>query len=41
MESIDHYHKAVRDLDIYGTPLEIAGCYISPNGNSFITPPAL
>ncbi len=24
-----------------GTPLEIAGCYISPNGNSFITPPAL
>jgi hypothetical protein len=23
-----------------GTPLEIAGCYISPNGNSFITPPA-
>ena len=24
-----------------GTPLEIGGCYISPNGNSFITPPAL
>jgi hypothetical protein len=24
-----------------GTPLQIAGCYISPNGNSFITPPAL
>ncbi|MGC2306415.1 hypothetical protein [Candidatus Binatus sp.] len=24
MQSIDHYHKAVRDLDIYGTPLEIA-----------------
>jgi hypothetical protein len=24
-----------------GTPLEIAGCYISPNGNSFITPPAI
>jgi hypothetical protein len=24
MESIDHYHRAVRDLDIYGTPLEIA-----------------
>jgi hypothetical protein len=23
-----------------GTPLQIAGCYISPNGNSFITPPA-
>jgi len=23
-----------------GTPLEIAGCYISPNGNSFITPPS-
>jgi len=24
-----------------GTPLQVAGCYISPNGNSFITPPAL
>ena len=24
MESIDHYHEAVRDLEIYGTPLEIA-----------------
>jgi hypothetical protein len=24
MESIDHHHKAVRNLDIYGTPLEIA-----------------
>ena len=23
-----------------GTPLELAGCYISPNGSSFITPPA-
>ena len=24
METVDHHHKAVRDLDIYGTPLEIA-----------------
>jgi hypothetical protein len=24
-----------------GTPLDIGGCYISANGNSFITPPAL
>lgn len=24
MESIDYYHRAVRDLDVYGTPLEIA-----------------
>jgi hypothetical protein len=24
-----------------GTPLALAGCYISPNGNSYITPPAL
>lgn len=24
MESINYYHKAVRDLKVYGTPLEIA-----------------
>jgi hypothetical protein len=23
MESIDHYHRAVRDLNVYGTTLEI------------------